>query len=970
MSDSDPDRIDRLERRVAELEARLTALGAGPGPTVAATISQPPPAVAPDVARTSLWATGGATVPPTQPVAAPRPLAATPVRPAPRPAGPPVGWGAYPTAVPTTTAPVVARTAPPKRPASRSLAQLEEQLSSRLLAWTGGIALVLGAVFFLSLAFSRGWIGPEARVLIGLVAGAAGLLAGTWLFGRGDRTPATVLAGVGVGTSSLAIFAASNLFGLIPVEVALVGYFILAIGTAAIALYANSQAVVAFGIVATTIAPPILDAPADLVTVAYLAAALIGTALISLRRSWPLLALLAFVATAPQAAIWFRGESSTALVIAGIGAFWAINALAASGSSLARLQPSVHLASATLLTLNALFAIVSLHAFLPADAIVRMGALLVLASLHGALALVLLVPPPGRHPFGVLAAGIAAGTLAIGMAIELGGVASPIGNTVLATVVAWVAIRFRDAAAAAVASAIASLAVLHLVVVEYRLDMFADTIREGWPFVSPEGIVAIVMAASSLLVGGVAWRSFRKSPPASGPATADLALVGGCLGAIAVIAYATYFETTVPVRIMIWSTLAVAMVGVAAFVRRDRAPAAWDAAVFGGAILMIFAGLATLADVIRPGRLVVESERGAATLPLTVLATVVALAAIRLRDAPGAALAATIGSLAAVYFVGVWYPLGRFADTVPDGWPFVSPEGIVAIVMAAALLLVGGVAWRSFKIQPPPTAPWAASVAFAGGCLGAIAVIAYATAFETTAALAVVIWSLLAIAAFAVAVFVRSARPMWAWTAAITGGATLIFIATIRTLAEVARPTRLLVDPDRGSAIVPLFNVDTIALAALAFAIAFFGQVVKRWSPPETSASRNDSWAAGATLTAGAIVLYLASIAIVDAFQGRVGSGGDPDEIATQAQVVLSIFWVLVGAGLFGTGLVYRIGLARVFGLGLLAVATAKVFLFDLAALDVAYRVLSFIGLGGVLLASSFVAARFRAPTGPSVEDR
>jgi hypothetical protein len=46
--------------------------------------------------------------------------------------------------------------------------------------------------------------------------------------------------------------------------------------------------------------------------------------------------------------------------------------------------------------------------------------------------------------------------------------------------------------------------------------------------------------------------------------------------------------------------------------------------------------------------------------------------------------------------------------------------------------------------------------------------------------------------------------------------------------------------------------------------------------------------------------------------------------------------------------------------------ATAKVFLFDLASLDVAYRVLSFIGLGGVLLASSFVAARFRASTGPA----
>ena len=48
-----------------------------------------------------------------------------------------------------------------------SFADLEARLTGRALAWVGGLALVLGAVFFLSLAFSRGWIGPEMRVLIG-----------------------------------------------------------------------------------------------------------------------------------------------------------------------------------------------------------------------------------------------------------------------------------------------------------------------------------------------------------------------------------------------------------------------------------------------------------------------------------------------------------------------------------------------------------------------------------------------------------------------------------------------------------------------------------------------------------------------------------------------------------------------------------------------------------------------------------
>jgi len=496
MSTPDPDRLSQLEHRVAELETRISAMASArpAAPSPALGWGQPAKAASPVVPASAF--TASASVPAAAPGAS--------VTPAPR-------------------------------AASRSFADLEEQLSSRLLAWVGGVALVVGAMFFLSLAFSRGWIGPELRVLIGLVAGASALLGGAWLFERGNRTPATVLTGVGVGTGTLALFAASRLYGFIPAEAALLGFFVLAVGTAAIAVRANSQAVAAFGLVAMTAAPPILNASPDLVTVVFLGAAIAGTALISFRRSWPWLALLAFLMTSWQAASWVLGESTILLALAGIGAFWAINAAAASGSYLAGLRPKVHRASAVLLTLNALFAIGAIHGVLSDEPFVRSAGLVLLAGLHGALALPLLVRPPGRHPFGVLAAGLAAGTLAIGIAWELGGIAAPIAHTVLATVVAWVAIRFRDRSAAAWAAGIGSLAVLHLGVFEYPIGSLQRTSPEGWPFSSPEGVVAIVIAAALVLVGAVAWRSFTAARPRRGPLTADLALAGGCLGAIAVI---------------------------------------------------------------------------------------------------------------------------------------------------------------------------------------------------------------------------------------------------------------------------------------------------------------------------------------------------------------------------------------------------------------------------------------------------
>jgi uncharacterized membrane protein len=113
---------------------------------------------------------------------------------------------------------------------------------------------------------------------------------------------------------------------------------------------------------------------------------------------------------------------------------------------------------------------------------------------------------------------------------------------------------------------------------------------------------------------------------------------------------------------------------------------------------------------------------------------------------------------------------------------------------------------------------------------------------------------------------------------------------------------------------------------------------------------------------AAAVVTYLGSISVVDAFAVRVSGTGSllDTELATQAQVALTIAWVVAGAAAFALGIARDAILARVSGLALLALATAKGFIVDLATVEVAYRVLSFIGLGLVLLGSSFLASNRR----------
>jgi uncharacterized membrane protein len=73
------------------------------------------------------------------------------------------------------------------------------------------------------------------------------------------------------------------------------------------------------------------------------------------------------------------------------------------------------------------------------------------------------------------------------------------------------------------------------------------------------------------------------------------------------------------------------------------------------------------------------------------------------------------------------------------------------------------------------------------------------------------------------------------------------------------------------------------------------------------------------------------------------------------AQFTYSAFFMLFGAVLLGLGFLRRTALLRWQALVLLAVAIGKVFTVDVSQLSQGYRILSFLGLGALLLAVSFV---------------
>jgi hypothetical protein len=219
---------------------------------------------------------------------------------------------------------------------------------------------------------------------------------------------------------------------------------------------------------------------------------------------------------------------------------------------------------------------------------------------------------------------------------------------------------------------------------------------------------------------------------------------------------------------------------------------------------------------------------------------------------------------------------------------------------------------------------------------GALAVVTYTIPFEVYAWAVVVSWAGLGAVALALGRLDRPVRYAWALVDTV-----LIAAAAAVWLAIVAPPTRLVVGPD---GVIALIAAQSAAAgAAVVVGLALLAREL--WPTP---------WSRWSAIAAGIAFVYLLSILVVDLVATQVGGAIGLEERQFQAQVALSVLWTALGVASLVAGIVTHHADLRHGGLALLALATAKVFLVDLAALDVAYRVISLVVLGLVLLAAAW----------------
>lgn len=322
-------RLDALERTTQALAARLDAVEARFAPSAAhASWAPPPPAgVAP-------------------PLAAPAPAGAT--WPAPGPSTAAVRTPA--------TAAAVRPTADAATRAADRGPSLEDLVGGRLLAWAGGLAVLVGIALLLAIAVSNGWIGEATRTLLAGSFSLALIAGGVWQQERRRHSDAA-LAAVAAGVSGLFVTVAVGgpVYGVLPAAVAHAVALAAGALAAAVAVRWQSRGIGALGIVGALLAPVLAGAPAESSTLVLLWLAGLSAVAVLVWQRWNWLSLAVFAVAAPQWLWWLVDSAPSqpaALLV--LTAFGALNVGAAVGFELRVPVARLPISSALLLSLNAL----------------------------------------------------------------------------------------------------------------------------------------------------------------------------------------------------------------------------------------------------------------------------------------------------------------------------------------------------------------------------------------------------------------------------------------------------------------------------------------------------------------------------------------------------------------------------------------------------------------------------------------
>lgn len=197
---------------------------------------------------------------------------------------------------PPAPAAAAAETAPPPA-APRPALDLEQRIGARWATWVGVIVILVAAGLFLKWAFENAYLGPGARVVMGLVGGLVMLLAGLGMHRRRDLPYLSEgLAGGGLGCLYLSLFAAQALYGLIGPSVAFTAMLAVTLLGTLVAVLTGRLSTAVLAVLGGLLTPVLLhvERPDERNLLAYLLVLDVLVLLVARFRTWPALAQVAW----------------------------------------------------------------------------------------------------------------------------------------------------------------------------------------------------------------------------------------------------------------------------------------------------------------------------------------------------------------------------------------------------------------------------------------------------------------------------------------------------------------------------------------------------------------------------------------------------------------------------------------------------------------------------------------------------
>jgi uncharacterized membrane protein len=194
---------------------------------------------------------------------------------------------------------------PPREPPAWFTAARNWLFEGNLVAKIGLLILFIGVSFLLKYAAARVTVPIELR-LAGIMLADLAALAWAWRIRNSNKGVSLPLQGTCMAVLMLVVFGAFRMYQLIPSGLAFGLLFLLTIGTCALAVLQNAQWLAIFGIVGGFAAPILTSTGkgSHIALFSYYALLNAGILAIALKRSWRALNVLGFVFTFTIGTAW------------------------------------------------------------------------------------------------------------------------------------------------------------------------------------------------------------------------------------------------------------------------------------------------------------------------------------------------------------------------------------------------------------------------------------------------------------------------------------------------------------------------------------------------------------------------------------------------------------------------------------------------------------------------------------------